>query len=174
MRWMRCKQVVHSCNHLIRRHATPSPQGEGINIRTDFLNKTHNKKLTSNSQFLRKNMTKEERHLWYDFLKDLPVTFHRQKVFNNYIVDFYCASAKIVIELDGSQHYFEDGIKKDKARDNYLISLGLTVLRYSNYDVNNAFESVCQDIFNNLVQKEVIPSSSPRGEGVTAVTDEVL
>lgn len=78
------------------------------------MNKTHNKKLTKNSQTLRRNMTKEERHLWYDFIKKLPVTFHRQKVINNYIVDFYCASAKIVIELDGSQHYFDEGIHKDK------------------------------------------------------------
>ncbi len=95
------------------------------------------------------------------FLKELPVTFHRQKVINNFVVDFYCASAKIVIELDGSQHYFNEGIEKDKARDNYLCSLGLTVLRYSNDDVNNSFESVCQDILNHLVQRDVIPSPSP-------------
>ena len=106
-------------------------------------------------------MTKEERHLWYDFLKELPVNFNRQKVIGNYIVDFYCAKAKIVIELDGSQHYFDEGREKDLKRDRFLSSLGLTVLRYSNDDVNNSFESVCQDIFNNLVLKKAIDSHSP-------------
>lgn len=125
------------------------------------MNKTHNKRLTKNSQTLRKNMPKEERHLWYDFLKELPVTVHRQKVINNYIVDFYCASAKLVVEIDGSQHYFDEGKDKDLKRDEFLNSLGLTVLRYSNDDINNSFESVCQDIFNNLISREAIPSPSP-------------
>ncbi|MGN0547483.1 MAG: endonuclease domain-containing protein [Acutalibacteraceae bacterium] len=125
------------------------------------MNKTCNKRLTKNSQTLRKNMTKEERHLWYDFLKELPVNFNRQKVINNYIVDFYCASAKIVIELDGSQHYYDEGKEKDSKRDEFLSSLGLTVLRYSNDEVNNSFESVCQDIFNNLVLRGVLSSPSP-------------
>ena len=125
------------------------------------MNKTCNNKLTEISQKLRKNMTKEERHLWYDFLKELPVNFNRQKVIGNYIVDFYCAKAKIVIELDGSQHYFDEGREKDLKRDRFLSSLGLTVLRYSNDDVNNSFESVCQDIFNNLVLKKAIDSPSP-------------
>lgn len=125
------------------------------------MNKTCNNKLTENSQKLRKNMTKEERHLWYDFLKELPVNFNRQKVIGNYIVDFYCAKAKIVIELDGSQHYFDEGREKDLKRDRFLSSLGLTVLRYSNDDVNNSFEIVCQDIFNNLVLKKAIDSPSP-------------
>lgn len=104
-------------------------------------------------------MTKEERHLWYDFLKELPVTIHRQKIIGRYIVDFYCASAGLVIELDGSQHYFDDGIESDKIRDSYLNSLGLTVLRYSNDDVNNSFESVCQDIFNFLSSKNAVKPS---------------
>ena len=71
------------------------------------MNKTNNSKLTDNAQKLRKNMTKEERHLWYDFLKTLPVTVNRQKVIGNYIVDFYISSHKIIIEIDGSQHYEE-------------------------------------------------------------------
>ena len=69
------------------------------------MNKTNNSTLTGNAKTLRKNMTKEERHLWYDFLKTLPITANRQKVLGNYIVDFYIAAAKLVIELDGSQHY---------------------------------------------------------------------
>ena len=95
-------------------------------------------------------MTKEERHLWYDFLRSLPMTLHRQKVIGPYIVDFYCASAKLVIELDGSQHYEKVGIEEAFRRDSYLSELGLRVLRYSNADVNQRFEQVCEDILNQL------------------------
>ena len=107
-------------------------------------------KLTPLAQDLRRNMTKEERHLWYDFLRRLPVTFNRQKVIPPYIVDFYCAGAKLVIELDGSQHYERTGIVSDRERDAFLSGLGLTVLRYSNRDINQNFENVCQDILNHL------------------------
>ena len=95
-------------------------------------------------------MTKEERHLWYDFLKTLPVTVNRQKVIGNYIVDFYCAKANIAIELDGSQHYFEKGLQKDTARDEYLNSLGIKVLRYSNLDIKKNFNGVCEDILRHI------------------------
>ena len=95
-------------------------------------------------------MTKEEKHLWYDFLKILPYTVNRQKVIGRYIVDFYCADGKIVIEIDGSQHYEKENKEKDKVRDEYLKSLGCTVLRYTNLDVNRRFEAVCSDIMNHL------------------------
>ena len=95
-------------------------------------------------------MTKEEKRLWYDFLKKLPVTFNRQKVIGRYIVDFYCASTKTVIELDGSQHYEKEGKIADMERDAYLKSLGITVLRYSNYDVCKNFETVCADILQHI------------------------
>ncbi|MCR5685395.1 MAG: endonuclease domain-containing protein [Lachnospiraceae bacterium] len=111
------------------------------------MNKTNNHSLTKNSRELRKQMTKEERRLWYDFLKSLPVTINRQKVIGNYIVDFYCASAKTVIELDGSQHFELEGIEKDNVRDKYLMGLGLEVLRFSNYEINTNFEAVCDKIF---------------------------
>ena len=114
------------------------------------MNKTNNPKLTGNAKALRKNMTKEERHLWYDFLKTLPITVNRQKVIGKYIVDFYIAALKIVIELDGSQHYEEKGIENDAKRDAFLNGLGVKVLRYSNLDINQRFESVCHDILNNL------------------------
>ena len=114
------------------------------------MNPFSNAKLTDNARSLRRNMTKEERHLWYDFLKTLPVTVHRQKIIGPYIVDFYIADAKIVIELDGSQHYENEGIKKDAERDAFLCSQKMTVLRYSNSDVNNNFRGVCQDIWNRL------------------------
>ena len=111
------------------------------------MNETRNPQLTAVAQKLRKNMTDEERHLWYDFLKELPVVFKRQKVIGHYIVDFYCAGAKLVVELDGSQHYDEQGVKSDGNRDEYLSSLGLTIKRYSNVDINQRFPSVCEDIY---------------------------
>ena len=114
------------------------------------MNSTYNNKLTGNARVLRKNMTKEERHLWYDFLKSVPVMVHRQKVIGRYVVDFYIASANLVIELDGSQHFEEEGKLADKERDAYFSSLGLTVLRYSNADINYRFQAVCEDIWNRL------------------------
>ena len=114
------------------------------------MNQYQNPKLTHNAKILRKQMTKEERHLWYDYLKSLPMTVHRQKVIGSYIVDFYIASLKIVIELDGSQHYQKEGVEKDAERDAYLLSQGMTILRYSNGDVNRNFHGVCQDIWNYI------------------------
>ena len=117
------------------------------------MHNTRNPKLSANARTFRRNMTKEERHLWYDFLKGLSVMVHRQKVIGNYIVDFYIAEAKIVIELDGSQHYEDAGIRADQERDAYLRSVGLTILRYSNADVNYRFRSVCEDILSHLPSK---------------------
>ena len=105
-----------------------------------------NKKLTGLSRVLRQNMTKEENHLWYDFLKKLPQIVHRQKVIGNYIVDFYCAEAKLAIELDGTQHRTKEGIQDDFLRDSYLNNLGITVVRYSNLDICANFDGVCADI----------------------------
>ena len=99
-------------------------------------------------------MTKEECHLWYDFLKTLPITVHRQKVIGDYIVDFYIASSNRVIELDGSQNYETEHHQKDRERDNYLRSLGLTVLRYSNSDIHRCFDDVCHDILNHINSDE--------------------
>ena len=113
--------------------------------------------LSSNAKALRRNMTKEERHLWYDFLRTLPVMVHRQKVIGAYIVDFYIASANLVIELDGSQHYDQEGRRADRERDAYLSALGLRVLRYSNADVNDNFSGVCQDILRYLQEESLLP-----------------
>ena len=121
--------------------------------------------LKHNSQILRKKMTKEERHLWYDFLKRLPCTVNRQKVIGKFIVDFYIDSANLVIEIDGSQHYESEGTLADQKRDAYLVGTGLTVLRYSNADVNQRFDSVCEDILNHIgTDNQRLPS----GEAVTA------
>ena len=107
------------------------------------MNKQNNSKLTPNAKKLRNNMTKEERHLWYDYLKSLPVTVHRQKILGNYIVDFYCHGAKLAVELDGSQHYEPIESEKDRVRTAYLESQGVAVLRFSNLDVLRRFEDVC-------------------------------
>ena len=114
------------------------------------MNEHRNNKLTGNAQKLRKEMTKEERRLWYDFLKTLPVTVNRQKVIGSYIVDFYCAEAKLVIELDGSQHFEKDGLAADAERDAFLNAEGITVLRYSNSEINYNFVGVCEDIIRRL------------------------
>ena len=117
------------------------------------MNDLNNSELTRFAQALRKNMTREEKHLWYDFLKTLPFTINRQKVIGEYIVDFYCADKGIVIELDGSQHYDAEGLRSDAERDNFLQRCGLSVLRYSNHDVNCNFKTVCQDIWNHFFQE---------------------
>ena len=110
----------------------------------------YNEKLTVNSQSLRRNMTPEEKHLWYDFLKLLPVTVNRQKMIGDYIADFYIHSGKIVIEVDGIQHHLSDHKDKDKKRDSYMSELGITVLRYDNESIKNRFDFVCEDILNHL------------------------
>ena len=106
----------------------------------------HNKNLVSNAKQLRKEMTKEERHLWYDFLKDYPVRFLRQKVIGNYIVDFYCAKANLIVELDGSQHFEYENIEIDAQRTEFLESYGLKVIRIPNNEVNNNLRGVCEYI----------------------------
>jgi len=114
------------------------------------LNQTNNPRLRKNALKLRRGMTKEERRLWYDFLKQLPVTVNRQKVIGRYIADFYCASAKLVIELDGSQHYEDEGAASDQERDRALNQLGITVVRYSNDDISWNFDGVCADLLRRL------------------------
>ena len=106
----------------------------------------HNKHLVSNAKTLRQNMTKEERHLWYDFLRQYPVKFLRQKVLGNYIVDFYSAEAQLVIELDGSQHYEYDGMEYDAARTTYLEQFGVRIIGIPNNEINQNFEGVCEYI----------------------------
>jgi len=110
------------------------------------MERKHNKTLVSNAKALRKSMTKEERHLWYDFLRGYAPRFIRQKIIGQYIVDFYCAQAKLVIELDGSQHYEDDALKRDEQRTDYLQKYGLTVLRFPNNEINQNFTGVCEYI----------------------------
>ena len=110
----------------------------------------YKEKLTTNAQTLRKNMTKEEKHLWYDFLKKLPVTVHRQKTIERYIVDFYIATHKIVIELDGHQHGETENREADERRDRALGEHGIIVKRYRNKDIKRNFRGVCLDILRAI------------------------
>ena len=95
-------------------------------------------------------MTKEEKHLWYDFLKDLPFTVNRQKVIGQYIADFYVAKVKLIIEPDGSQHYTEEGLQSDVERDGFFREQRMTVLRYSNLQILQQFREVCDDIWLHI------------------------
>ena len=117
------------------------------------MDRKHNKNIVPTARMLRINMTKEEKHLWYDFLRQHPVKFLRQKVLGNYIVDFYSASAKLVIELDGAQHYSEQGIAHDAERTAYLENYGLTVLRVPNDKINYHFRETCEYIDNFIAQR---------------------
>ena len=123
------------------------------------MQRKHNKDIVPIAKLLRKNMTKEEKHLWYDFLKTYPVRFLRQKVIDNYIVDFYCHSARLIIELDGSQHYEEKGLLKDKIRTEIIEQRNLRVIRIPNNEINRNFEGVCQYI-DNAVKESFRQSST--------------
>ncbi|HJI47621.1 MAG TPA: endonuclease domain-containing protein [Oscillospiraceae bacterium] len=102
--------------------------------------------LIKNAQKLRRNATPQENKLWYEFLRTYPIRFQRQKAINCFIVDFYCYKAKLIIEIDGSQHYYGHNISLDSKRTEKLNSIGLEVLRFSNYDINNYFDAVCNKI----------------------------
>ncbi|MBQ4610793.1 MAG: endonuclease domain-containing protein [Clostridia bacterium] len=106
----------------------------------------HNKQLVPLAKELRRNMTKEERHLWYDFLKSHPVRFSRQKIIGKYIVDFYCPQARLIIELDGSQHYRQENFEKDLERTRFLQNLGMMVIRIPNNEINSNFRGACEYI----------------------------
>ena len=102
--------------------------------------------LIKSAKSLRKEATKQENHLWYDFLKNYPLRFQRQKAIGNYIVDFYCHKARLVVELDGSQHYEKDSVHYDAQRTVFLNEQGLTVLRIANIDIDRNFEAACMEI----------------------------
>ena len=111
---------------------------------------SYNKKLVANARVLRKNMTPEEKHLWYDFLKRLPYNVRRQHNIENYIVDFYIAKKKVVIEIDGIQHSALENQQADERRDKVLEAWGITVLRYPNESIRKNFTEVSADILDKL------------------------
>ncbi len=114
----------------------------------------HDPALTPLARQLRKNATAEENKLWYQYLRSFPIRFLRQKVIDRYIADFYCAKAKLVLELDGSQHYENDGITKDEIRTKALEKHGLLVIRIPNNEVRNNFPGVCAYI-EKAVQERI-------------------
>ena len=129
--------------------------------------KAYNKENIPLAKVLRKNMTPWERKLWYDFLRNYPVRFQRQKAIGNYIADFYCAKARLIIELDGGGHYTKEQERKDDQRTNDLNTMNLTVVRICNLDIDRNFCGVCEYI-DRLVQNSLPQSASltaPSSEG---------
>ena len=118
------------------------------------MQRKHNKQLVPLARHLRKEMTKEERHLWYDFLRSYPIRFSRQKILGKYIADFYSAEAKLVIELDGSQHLEDTALKKDAERTAFLESYGLKIIRIPNNEIAQNFRGVCEYI-NTIVKQSL-------------------
>ena len=118
-----------------------------------------NNDLLNIARCLRRNMTRQEKHLWYDYLKTYPIKIYKQRIINNYIADFYCDKAHLVIELDGSQHYTPEGKTYDEARSHVLEQYGLCVLRFSNKDIDDKFEGVCFIIDKTI--KERINKNNP-------------
>lgn len=115
-------------------------------------------------------MTEQEKHLWYDFLRYYPIKIYKQRIIDDYIADFYCRKALLVIESDGSQHYTAEGKSRDKARTKSLEKYGLYVLRFSNRDIDDNFSGVCSVIDKKIKERIRKPSqsadadSSPKGE----------
>ena len=97
---------------------------------------------------LRREMTPQERHLWYDFLRDYPVKVYKQRIIDSFIADFYCSSAKLVIEIDGAQHFSEEGLHRDRVRTEIIERYGVQVLRFTNREVDLQFEAVCNLIMH--------------------------
>ena len=105
-----------------------------------------NNSLLNVARILRHNMTRQEQHLWYDFLRYYPQKIYKQRIIDNFIADFYCHSARLVIEIDGSQHYTNQGKAHDEARTEILERYGIYVLRFSNEDIDKNFDGVCRMI----------------------------
>jgi len=115
------------------------------------------KRLKAFARELRKNATRQENRLWYEFLRSYPIRFNRQMIILNYITDFYCAKARLVIELDGSQHYTEEATSRDAVREEMLKMLDLEVLRFSNLDIDNNFSGVCDSINRAVTKRTNLP-----------------
>lgn len=105
-----------------------------------------NNSMLKRAKELRRDMTPQERKLWYMFLRTYPVKFYKQRIIESFIVDFYCHAAKLVIEIDGSQHYEPQGQAYDEERTAILKKYGLEVLRFSNREINTDFRAVCEQI----------------------------
>ena len=117
----------------------------------------YNSKMKETARSLRKNMTRQEKHLWYDFLRDYPVKWYRQRSVDRFIVDFFCFKARLVIELDGSQHYTEDGMEYDSIRTDILEKYNLEVLRFTNMEVDANFRDICETIHGKVRERVQLP-----------------
>jgi very-short-patch-repair endonuclease len=115
---------------------------------------TKNDSLLENAKYLRRNMTPQEKRLWYDFLQNCPIKIYRQRIIEDYIVDFYCHKARLVIEIDGGNHFSPEGKHYDKVRDEALRRLDLHILRFSNNQVDTEFDTVCQ-IIDEFVKRNL-------------------
>lgn len=111
---------------------------------------------------MRNNSTKQEKHIWFDFLITQSNQFYRQRVIGNYIVDFYCPTLKFVIELDGSQHYEDEAIEYDKNRTEYLEKLGVIVLRFTNREIDSNFNEVCAIIEQTILSQLTLTAPLPK------------
>ena len=136
----------------------PSQRGVARSAGGSLLRSTmslkYNQKLIPRAQELRRNMTRQEKRLWYDFLSKYPIRFQRQKTIGNFIADFYCHKAKLIIEIDGSQHYTEDGLARDRERTAILEGFDLQVIRFRNADIDEHFDRVCH-LINEAVKATV-------------------
>ena len=134
------------------RGEVDSPQGEDERVFLFML--PRNKELVDFAKNLRKNMTFEEKTLWYKFLSSYPVRFYRQKIIGNYIADFYCDKAMLVIEIDGAQHFEHEAMEYDLERTKYFESLGISVVRFLNRNINSDFENTCKYI-DKIVKSKI-------------------
>ena len=126
----------------------------------------YNTTLKSRARELRNNATKQVNRLWYEYLRDFRPRFTRQRVMGNYILDFYCGTAKLAVELDGSQHYEQEAMEYDKTRTRFLESLGIKVMRFTNIDVDKSFEGVCITIANQV--NALLGQPPPSADGWTS------
>ena len=122
-----------------------------------------NSDLVTRARQLRREMTPQEKHLWYDYLRHYPVKIYRQRVIGQFIADFYCHAARLVIEIDGAQHYTPDGLARDAERTTLLTQMGLKVLRFKNSDVEEHFLSVCKHSPREIQNRSPHPES-PQSE----------
>ena len=125
----------------------------------------YDRKLIPLAQELRKDMTRQEKRLWYEFLCRYSPRFQRQKVIDTFIVDFYCADARLCIELDGDQHYTEEGLLYDAKRTRILNGYSLQVIRFSNSDINNNLAAVCMHIDNEVKKQQRFIAENKRKQG---------
>lgn len=124
--------------------------------------------MTPRARELRKEMTPQERHLWYDFLRDYPVRFRRQRVIESFIADFYCSAALLVIEIDGAQHFTPQGLAYDQERSAIFETYGIQVLRFTNREIDAQFEVVCNQICHVTETRIKLISQQP-GESIHSV-----